>query len=180
MSIDNPTTHPQEFKEKKDPIQLLLHNLEIGGYQEGFNENEAQQRKESLKRIAKQLPTIGEHLLKRFRELIRTESLEIGDIAFYSVGGRVRGTPITETTDFDVLISSEKKLTPFAKEPTITLEQRHRIARALYEEIPHIFDELGLSADYEKGIVEFKGFGENTMEEIEKGECVLKIVENNL
>jgi len=178
MSIENPTTHQQEFNDEKGSVQLLLHNLETGGYQDGFSENDAQKRKDLLERIAKQLPTIGNLLLHKFRELIRAEQLDIGDIAFYSVGGRVRGTPIGENTDFDVLISSEKKLTPFAKEPTITFEQRHRIARTLYEEVERIFNELGLGADYEKGILEFKGFGENNAEEVEKVECVLKIVES--
>lgn len=160
-----------------DPVQLILDNLEHSGFEDGFNVGSAQKRKEMLERIAKQLPKIGDLLLKRFRELARAENLEITDIAFYVVGGRVRGTPIKDNTDFDVLISSEKKLTPFAEKATITFEQRHRIARALYEEAERIFTELGLGADYEKGILEFKGYGERNKEEIEREEDVLKIVE---
>lgn len=46
--------------------------------------------------------------------------------------------------------------------------------------MPNIFEALGLSADYEQGIIELKGFGERTAKEIEQESDVLKISETQV
>lgn len=138
-------------------------------------------RREKLERIAKKLPEIADLLLEKFRDLVRMEGLDAGVLTLFVVGGRVRGTPIKDNTDFDVVISAENRLRPpFMKEPTITLEQRRAIGYAVYAEIENIFTLLGLNEDYEKGILEIKGFGERTAAEVQGEEDILKIAENKL
>lgn len=174
--------HRPEIEAKTDTegsnaVALLLEKLEQCGFQEDFQGEAGALRKEKLERIAKQLPEIADSVLRKFRDLTKAEGLNAGLITFFVVGGRVRGTPIKDNTDFDVVITAENRLSPFVKEPTITLAQRHAIGRALYAEIENIFATRGLDADYEKGILEIKGFGERTAKEVQGEEDTLKITE---
>lgn len=159
-------------------VDFLIDQLHKSGFQEDFHGEVAIARREKLERIAKKLPDIANRLLTTFRTLAKAEGLDPGVLTFYCVGGRVLGTPIKEGTDFDVVIAAEQRLNPFAKDSTMTVAQRHAIARALYTEIPEIFASLGLGDEYEKGIIECKGFGERTAAEVEKSGAVLKICEN--
>lgn len=163
---------------KENPVSILIEKLEKSDIQEDFRGEAGAERKEKLKRIARRLPEIAELLLGKFRNLAKNEGLNADTLTLFVVGGRVRGTPIKDNTDFDLVISAENKLTPFGKEPTITFAQRHALGRALYAEIENIFTSLGLSQDYEKGILEIKGFGERAASEVQGEEDVLKIAEN--
>lgn len=181
MNFEKPSIREADQAEHvSEAVETLRHNLRRSGFDEAFQGEAAEHRKEKLDRIAEQLPAIGARLLQRFRALTEEEQLNPGTLTFYVVGGRVRATPIRENTDYDVVIAAEKKLTPFSlKHATITHEQRQKIARALIADIEPIFLALGLQEDYEQGIIEPKGFGEKTPEEIERGDGVLKIIENH-
>lgn len=156
----------------------LAARLDGSDLQEDFRDAAGVEYKERLKRIAKHLPEIGTLLLRRLRDLVQCEGLDPGILTLFLVGGRVRKTPITDNTDFDIVISADNRLTPFGKHPTIAFDQRHAFGRALYEEMERIFTGLGLHKDYEKGILEIKGLGERTALEVQKEEAVLKIAED--
>lgn len=167
----------QPMMSEERAVATLLSNLEHSGFYPEFTGNEAQARKEKLERVARQMPTIAKKVLDVFAGLAHAEGLEPGKLAFYVVGGRVNATPIKESTDFDVVIAAEHPLNPFAKQETITLRQRHQIASGLYAHIESIFADLQLQSDYERGIIEIKGFGEKTPEEVEEQAGILKITE---
>lgn len=152
--------------------------LDESDLQEDFRNAAGAEYKGRLKRIAKHLPEIGTLLLRRLRDLVQCEGLDPGILTLFLVGGRVRQTPISDNTDFDIVISADSKLTPFGKHATIAFDQRRILGQALYEEIERIFIRLGLHKDYEKGILEIKGLGERTALEVQKEEAVLKIAED--
>lgn len=162
----------------QDIVSLIIRNLETNGFYPEFFGEAAQAHKEKLERIAKRLPTIGRYVLETFRELAHEQGVNPGKLTLYVVGGRVRGTPIKDNTDFDLVIAAEHELTPFAKTPTITLAQRHAMGRALYTRVEQLFSEMGMHEDYERGILEFKGFGERTSKTVENEHDVLKLVED--
>lgn len=158
-------------------VATILRNLERSGLDPESTQEAASKRKEQLERVAHQLPAIGNRLLTLFSKLAKKEELDPGKLGFYVVGGRVRATPIKETTDFDIVISAERPLDPFAKQETITLKQRQEIAFALYAAVPDVFNDLGIGDDYEKGLIEIKVFGDKTPTKVEGEDDVLKITE---
>lgn len=152
----------------------IIENLEKCGFDSEFQGAEAKKRKQQLIEIAQNLPTIALRILHKFRQLTTNESLDAGKISFFVVGGRVAATPIKDNSDFDVVITAEKRLHP-SYDKHISWAQRHSIAKALYQEVESLFKELGIGHLYEKGIFEFKGFGERTSETLEKEQDTLKI-----
>lgn len=156
-------------------ISTIIKNLERCGFDAEFQGVEAEKRKQQLIKIARRMPNIASTILQKFRQLTANEGLDTGRLTFFVVGGRVRGTPIKDSTDFDVVITADKRLHPKYNE--ITWDQRHAIARALYEEIENIFRELGITELYEQGIIEIKGYGERTSEELKKENNTLEIVD---
>ena len=155
-------------------ITTIVENLGKCGFDPEFQGEDAEKRKQQLVEIAHHLPDIAAQILRKFRELAAKENLEAGKLTFFVVGGRIRATPIRDNTDFDVVITADKRLHPRYNE--ISWDQRHAIARALYPEIERIFKELGIEKLYEQGIVELKGFGERTSEELKKENSTLEIV----
>ncbi len=127
-------------EEANDLGASLAARLDESDLREDFRDVAGVEYKERLKRIAKHLPEIGALLLRRFRDLAQCEGLNPGVLTLFLVGGRVRQTPISDNTDFDIVISADNKLTPFGKHATITFDQRHVFGRALYEEIERIFN----------------------------------------
>lgn len=156
-------------------VAVLLKNLEEGGFDPEFQGTEAEKRRQQLIEIARHIPGIAINILHKFRQLTTSENLDAGKLAFFVVGGRVDATPIKDNTDFDVVITAEKRLHP--KYNNISWEQRHSIGRALYLEIERLFKELGIEQLYERGIFEIKGLGERTSEELENEERTLKIID---
>lgn len=176
--LNRPHAEPVPENAIHPSVVFLIDQLHKSGFQEDFQGEVAIAHREKLERIAKKLPDIANRVLTTFRTLAKAEGLDPGIVTLYSVGGRVRGTPIKEGTDFDVVIAAERRLNPFAKDSTMTIAQRHAIARSLYTKLPEIFASLGLEDDYEKGIIEIKGLGERTAAEVEREDAVLKICEN--
>ncbi len=158
-------------------VNSLIEKIKQSPLNLEYDEVTMESRRERLVKIAEHILVFAPHILRKFRALTTEQGIDAGKIGFYIVGGRVLASPIKDNTDIDFVITSENSLVPYAKDARITYPQRHAIARKLYAEIEQLFNEKNISDLYEKGILEIKGLGESTMEEIESQEGVLKIAE---
>lgn len=160
--------------------EILAQNLVRSGFQPDFGGEESEKRKEKLARIAEHFPALAEKILQRFQSLAEEAGLHPGKLTLFVVGGRIRAIPLSDNTDYDIVITAENPLNPFGRKDapvTVTFPQRHALARAVYESMEGIFNELGLGADYERGIIEIKGLGERTAEQVSHEESTLKVME---
>lgn len=123
MTVEKPQTQEQPKVVgvifPQDPVEYLSQSfkeipnfvytaLEIPDERERAQaQSEIQPHRERLEKAVPSLPEIG----KRYAALTRTfcERLHLnpGKMRVYLVGGRVRGKPFTETTDFDLVITVE-------------------------------------------------------------------------
>lgn len=170
--------NPKEKRDEEKTIgEVMVQKLNKAELDPSYDSVEMAVRKEKLMKIAEKVPEIAEHILKSFQEMLQEKGIDGGKLPLYLVGGRVREAPIKDNTDFDFVISAENSLAPWTKEPIISLKQRHEIGHKIYTEIEKVFENLGLTDVYEKGIFEIKGLGEKTSSKVEQGEDVMKICE---
>ncbi|MDO8676475.1 MAG: hypothetical protein Q7K16_02385 [Candidatus Azambacteria bacterium] len=158
--------------EKPSAIEIatntIVANLETGGFYPEFQGPEAEKRKQRLIEIAEQLPTLAPAVLTKFRELLEQEKIDGGKLSFFIVGGRVNATPIKDNTDFDIVLASEKRALAGGK----IWRKRTGIWETLYQEIERLLGQL-----YEEGLIEIKGLGQRSAEDVEGEEGTLKIAE---
>lgn len=63
--------------------------------------------KRKFEQIYTQLPEIATHILMEYSELLHKWDLDPGRVDLYMVGGRVKGKPLKEDSDIDLIIGVE-------------------------------------------------------------------------
>jgi hypothetical protein len=90
------------FLNPKDIPNFLLSKLDTD-----TNANRFPETREKLVYAYKQLPAFSEKAVNAYYHLCAQYNLDPGEIRLYMVGGRVRGTPLKEDSDIDLVFAVE-------------------------------------------------------------------------
>jgi hypothetical protein len=66
-------------------------------------------KRDEFEAIYKALPDIAQELVAAYKEILGAYKLNPGEVKLYMVGGRVKGAPLKETSDIDLIFSVQDK-----------------------------------------------------------------------
>ncbi len=104
--IDQAMITQDELKQKQAKVDQMLE--QVRALREGPHTSlNLKKTAEDFEKVYPRLLEFSDHLIQRYQEIANRYRLNPGEIRLYMVGGRVRGTPLKEDSDIDLIFAVE-------------------------------------------------------------------------